>query len=753
MTGETLREAILKPSERGMMAVLKAPLEPMSCSVGCPERRNPDRAQGSAAERPSLRRDCRCRTDWREEQPVSSDPGSGAADARSVAALRSLAVDQVQAARSGHPGLPLGAAPILHTLFSRFVRSDPSEPGWLNRDRFVLSAGHGSALLYAVLHLAGYDIGIDDLRSFRQWGSITPGHPEWGLTPGVDATTGPLGQGIANAVGMAIAETMAAACLNSDAGILVDHRTYVLVSDGDLMEGVALEAAALAGLLRLGKLIVFYDDNDVVIDSRASATHNAEATCASLRAHGWDASEPVDGNDVEAIAAATQRAIDNDRQPSLVRVKTRIGYGSAWADSPRVHGGPLDDADARDLKHSLGEEFVEPFAVPRDVRARWREFERRGAAARAQWNSTLEMVAAARPDIAGELDRLRSPEPVTEERIRSLVPVLDGPEAARHTSGRILNAVAASRTEIVGGAADLAAATLTYIDEGGDYGPADRSGRNIRFGVREHAMGAIVNGIALDGLFRPFASTFLVFASYQANALRMAAMQHLPVIHVFTHDSITVGEDGPTHQPIEMLSTLRATPNTLVLRPADADETISCWVLALDNRNGPTALVLSRIPLPRLDRSRQVGDARRGGYILRPAPDGSEPDMAIVASGSEVSVAAGAAEILAGRGIVAQVVSLPSQEKFLEQDQAYRETILPPSLPRLVVEAGHPQSLWRFAAGMGDVYGISRFGASAPPQVMLEQYGLTAAQVADAAADVARSGRAGVAGGWYGDDG
>ncbi len=669
-------------------------------------------------------------------------PGPGSADARSIAALRSLAVDQVQAARSGHPGLPLGAAPILHTLFSRFLRSDPAEPGWLDRDRFVLSAGHGSALLYAVLHLAGYGVGIDDLRSFRQWGSRTPGHPEFGATPGVDATTGPLGQGIANAVGMAIAETMAAARLNGDGGVLVDHRTYVLVSDGDLMEGIALEATALAGVLRLGKLIVFYDDNDVMIDTRASVTHDADATCAALRAHGWDVSAPVDGSDVEAIAAATQHAIDDETRPSLVRVKTRIGHGSAWEDSPRAHGGALDEADARNLKLALGDEFVEPFAVPEDVRDWWRAFGLRGAEARRRWDATLRTVAATRPDVAAELERLRSPEPVTEELLRSVVPVLDEPEAARFTSARILNAVAALRTDLVGGAADLAAATLAYIDGGGDYGPGDRSGRNIRFGVREHAMGAIANGIALHGLFRPFASTFLVFASYQANALRMAAMQGLPVIHVFTHDSITVGEDGPTHQPVEMLSTLRATPNTLVLRPADADEAISCWVLALEHRDGPTALALSRIPLPRLDRSRQVGDAARGGYILRPAPDGVWPDVAIVASGSEVTVAIGAADILDGRGLVTQVVSLPSQELFLRQDDAYRDEILPPDLPRLVVEAGHPQSLWQFAAGMGAVYGITRFGASAPPQVMLEHFGLTAPQVADAAEAVVRSRRA-----------
>jgi transketolase len=670
---------------------------------------------------------------------MASAPTMAAADARSIASLRGLALDQIQAARSGHLGLPLGAAPILHTLFSRFLVSDPSHPEWINRDRFVLSAGHGSALLYAVLHLAGYQISIDDLRAFRQWGSITPGHPESGRTPGVDATTGPLGQGIANAVGMAISESMAAARLNSNSSALIDHRTYVLVSDGDMMEGVALEAMALAGLLRLGKLIVFYDDNDVVIDSRASATHNADAACASLEAHGWDVSEPIDGNDVEGIAAATQRAIVNTGQPSLVRVKTKIGFGSTFADSSKIHGGAVEASEVANIKRFLGEDYAEPFAVPADVLASWMAFGSRGAAARSAWEAKHAEAAAIRPEVVANLEKWRSREPLSESQLRSMVQALDAPEAMRFAGGRILNALALSRTEIVGGAADLAVVTLAYMTAGGDYAADNRSGRNIRFGVREHAMGAIANGIALHGIFRPFASTFLVFASYQANALRMAALQRLPVIHVFSHDSITVGEDGPTHQPIEMLSTLRATPNTLVLRPADGDEAISCWVLALNNYTGPSAIVLSRLPLPRLDRSGSVGDAMRGGYVVRPALGDALPSVALVASGSEVSVAVQAAAILEDRGIVAQVVSMPSQEVFFEQDQSYRDLILPAGLPRLVVEAGHPQSLWRLVAGNGEVYGVSRFGASAPPDVMLREYGFTPDQVADAAERVSRS--------------
>jgi transketolase len=674
-------------------------------------------------------------------------------DARSVATLRSLALDQVQAARSGHPGMPLGAAPAVHTLFSRFLVADPADPGWLNRDRFVLSAGHASALLYATLHLAGYDLGLDDLRAFRQWGSRTPGHPERGRTPGVEATTGPLGQGVANAVGMAIAETMAAARLNGPAGTVIDHRTFVLASDGDLMEGVSLEAIALAGVLRLGKLTLIYDDNGVVIDSAAAAVHDADAACEAVRAYGWDVSEPVDGEDVEAIAAAIRAALEDESRPSLVRVRTTIGHGSAWAGTPRVHGGPLEDADAAALKQALGDDLAAPFAVPDDVRASWAAFARRGGEARAAWLDGLDRVAAAAPDVIRDLDRLRSPEPLDVARLRDLVPVLDEPEPARFAGGRILAAVAGERPELVGGAADLAAATLTTIPDGGVYGPHDRRGRNIRFGVREHAMGAISNGIAQHGLLRPFASTFLVFAAYEGAALRMAAMQGLPVIHVFTHDSITVGEDGPTHQPIETLAMLRAIPNLLVLRPADTDEAIACWALALERLDGPTALVLARIGLPRLDRSRQVGETRRGGYLLAPAPAGVRADLAIAASGSEVAVAVEAADRLAGRGIVAQVVSLPSQERFLEQDAAYRESVLPPDLPRLVVEAGHPQSLWRLAAGNGRVHAIASFGASAPPPVMLERFGMTPEAVADAAEAVVRGLAAGARGGALGGPG
>ncbi|MEO7131167.1 MAG: transketolase, partial [Dermatophilaceae bacterium] len=384
------------------------------------------------------------------------------ADARSVSTLRSLSLDQVQAANSGHIGLPLGAAPILHTLYSRFLISDPGHPNWINRDRFVLSAGHGSALLYATLHLAGYGIGLDDLRTFRQWSSITPGHPESGLAPGVDATTGPLGQGIANAVGMAIAETMAAERLNTDAGTIIDHRTFVLVSDGDLMEGIALEATALAGVLRLGKLIALYDDNDVVIDGHASITHSADAVCGSLREYGWDVSEQIDGNDVEALARALQKAIDTTDKPSLIRVRTTIGFGSSFAGQPKIHSGALAEPEVRKIKDSFGSDFAEPFSVPADVAESWEPFAQRGAEARVSWESELARVHARRPEIVAELRRWQDAAPVTEAQLRSAVDVLDEPEAARFTSARVLGAVALSDSSIVGGAADLAMATMAY---------------------------------------------------------------------------------------------------------------------------------------------------------------------------------------------------------------------------------------------------------------------------------------------------
>ena len=650
---------------------------------------------------------------------------SADADAASIATLRALSVDQVQQAGIGHIGLPLAVAPVIHTLYSRYLVSDPADPTWINRDRFVLSAGHGSALLYSTLHLAGYAVGTDDLRAFRQLHSITPGHPEVHVTPGVDAGTGPLGQGIANAVGMAIAETMGSARLNTPDTTVIDHRTFAIVSDGDLMEGVALESIALAGVLKLGKLVAFYDDNDIVIDGRASAAHNATATCNAIRELGWQVSEPVDGEDIDAIAAAIDAALADTQRPSLIRVRTLIGIGSTLVDTSKIHSGAVSDDETAHIKSGLGDAHREPFAVPAHVTESWKRFAARGAAARAAWSEAI-----ADSDSVDLMDDwTRHTEAVID--VAGLgVPIPTDPEPVRASGGHLIAAVGDAAPNLVGGSADLASATMAYLPDGGDYAPDNRGGRNIRFGIREHAMGAISNGIALHGLFRPFASTFMMFASYQANALRMAALQDLPVIHVLSHDSIAVGEDGPTHQPIEVLAMLRATPNTTVLRPADAVEAAAAWQLALQNLHGPSILAMSRTALPQLDHSRAVGSALQGGYIIHPA-DGA--DVTLVGSGSEVHLAISAAELLAERGIRAQVVSLVSHEVFFAQSEEYQESVLPLAVPRLVVEASHPNSLYRVAGRNGAVYGISTFGASAPPDVLLEHFGFTPAAIADAA--------------------
>ncbi|MCW5951973.1 MAG: transketolase [Propionibacteriaceae bacterium] len=650
------------------------------------------------------------------------------ADLRSISTLRSLSVDQVQAAGIGHIGLPLAAAPVLHTLYSKFLVSDPREPNWVNRDRFVMSAGHGSALVYAVLHLAGYDLTLTDLKEFRRWGSRTPGHPERDVTPGVDASTGPLGQGIANAVGMAIAETMAAARLNTPQAQVIDHRTWALVSDGDLMEGVALESIALAGVLKLGKLTAYYDDNDIVIDGRASTTHDADAVCAAVAAYGWHVSEPIDAEDLEGLESATRAALADDR-PSLIRVRSIIGIGSRLADTSAIHSGAVPADEADHIKRGLGEGFEAPFFVPGDVTRSWESFADRGGAARAAWLDAVARLADDAPEKADALARWSGGRQRVDVRDLGLA-VPDRPQAIRQTSGTVLAAVAGALDNLVGGSADLASATMTVIPGGGTYSPANRAGRNIAYGIREHAMGAISNGIAQHGLFRPFASTFMVFASYEANALRMAALQNLPVLQVLSHDSIAVGEDGPTHQPIEQLAMLRAIPNMLVLRPADAEETVECWQAALDRCDGPSTLLVSRGPVPELDHTRQLGSIGRGGYVLEPAVN---PDIVLVASGTEVSLAVEASRLLGARGVAAQVVSVPCQEVFLQQDPGYRDSILPPESPRLVVEAAHPLSGYMLAGPLGAVHGVDRFGASAAPGVILEEYGFTPSAIADAA--------------------
>lgn len=652
---------------------------------------------------------------------------------QSINTLRGLSIDQIQAAKSGHPGLPLGMAPAMDTLYRQFLVSDPADPAWFDRDRFVMSCGHGSALVYGVLHLAGYDVTEHDLRAFRQWGSRTPGHPEHGITPGVDATTGPLGQGIANAVGMAIAEQMLSARYNSAAGALVDHRTYVFVSDGDLMEGVGMEAMALAGRLQLGKLIAVYDDNDVVIDGRASVSLDPDGTCAALGALGWEVRGPVHGNDVEHLSRELSAARDSER-PTLIRLKSVIGYGSRLADTSSIHAGVLPGDEVTHIKETLSLDPAATFAVAPEVRQEWSVFASRGADARDAWLATLESVRERDPRLAEEFERVISGEILPPE---VALAGLEGPreaEATRASSGRVLQTFAAADPIYVGGSADLLDATSARIDRSEPFGPQNRAGRQVAYGVREHVMGAIANGMALHGGVRPMCSTFMMFGtSYAGNSVRMAALQELPVIWILTHDSILIGEDGPTHQPIESLAQLRAIPNLLLLRPADFAETEAAWKLALANAHGPSVLALSRLAVPQLDHSLQVGTPDRGGYALVPGEAGRPLDVCLVSTGSEVSLCVAAASLLSERGLNARVVSLPAARVFEAASPEYREEILPAGVRRLVVETSHPSGLWQFAGPNGGVFGVDTFGASAPTERILEEYGFVPEVVADRA--------------------
>lgn len=663
-------------------------------------------------------------------------------DQQCVNALRLLSLDMVQKANSGHPGLPLGAAPMAYVLWTRWLRVNPQNPDWPNRDRFVLSAGHGSALLYSLLHLAGYDLSLDDLRQFRQWGSKTPGHPERGHTPGVETTTGPLGQGFGNAVGMAIAEAQLAACYNRPGHALVDHHTYALVSDGDLMEGVAAEAASLAGHLKLGKLICLYDDNHVTLAGGTDITFT-EDRARRFDAYGWHTVAVTDGNDLAAIDAALAAAHAETARPSLILVHTHIGYGSPEQDSFKAHGAPLGADDVRKTRQALGWPIEPDFLIPDAVLAHFREMTVRDARDEAAWNAALSAYAKDFPDLAEEFRRrLRGELPPGWD---ADIPVFAAEAkglATREASGKVMNAIAPRLPALAGGSADLDPSTKTALKGLGDFNPpaaqnADRqgadsggwshAGRNLHFGVREHAMGAIVNGLAAHGGFIPYGSTFLIFSDYLRPSLRLAALMGLHVVHVFTHDSIAVGEDGPTHQPVEQLASLRAIPNLIVIRPGDANETAVAWRVALETRDRPVILVLSRQELPTLDRSRYAAaqGLRRGAYVLRDAPDG-KPELILLASGSEIGLIVAAAERLQAQGIAVRCVSMPSWELFDALPQAERDAVLPPSVgARLAVELGVPQGWERYTGAQGDMLGVERFGASAQAAVVLREYGFT----------------------------
>ncbi len=646
-------------------------------------------------------------------------------DRLAIHTLRFLAADAVQAANSGHPGLPLGTAPAAWVLWSRHLRHDPADPRWPDRDRFVLSAGHGSALLYSLLHLFGYDLSLDELRQFRQLGSRTPGHPEFGQTPGVETTTGPLGQGLANAVGMALAERMLAARCNDSDHRIVDHRTWVLAGDGDLMEGISHEAASLAGRLGLGRLTVIFDDNDITIDGPATQSCRDDAI-ARFAAYGWHTSSVEDGNDIAAIDEALAEARDVDSAPTFIRLRTTIGYGAPGIEgTSKAHGSPLG-ADAIAGMRARFDWPDSPFYVPAQVRYAAAEFASKGAAARSDWIHAYANWCADHPKQATDFALNRVPAPRDLGVLAALADERGGPMATRQASGAALNALAPVYPALVGGSADLAGSTNTAIP-GGDVSADDYGGRTIHFGVREHAMAAALNGIALHGGLRPFGSTFLVFADYLRPALRLSALMRQPVIYVFTHDSVYVGEDGPTHQPIEHIESLRVIPGLTVLRPADAAETAVAWEIAAGNTDGPTALVLSRQKLPMLAGG-GIDEMREHGFRVVHGAAG-RADVVLAASGSEVALALDAADLLAGRGVSATVISVMWRERL---EQALSAVHLPDA-PVVWAEAGVPTGWRGIASDRDQVIGLRRFGESGPGSQVATHLGLTPVSIANAA--------------------
>jgi transketolase len=652
---------------------------------------------------------------------AAQSQGTETLDGLCINTIRALAMDAVQAAGSGHPGTPMGLAPVAYVLWTRFLRFDPTAPDWPDRDRFVLSAGHASMLLYALLHLTGFDLALDELKRFRKWGSRCPGHPERGLTPGVEVTTGPLGQGFANAVGMAIAERLSATRFNRRDHGIVDHHTYVVCSDGDLMEGVSSEAASLAGNLPLGKLIALYDDNHITIEGSTDLAF-CEQVGKRFDAYGWQVLTVSDANDLKEVESAIAEARAETRRPSLIIVQSVIGYGAPnKAGTAAAHGSPLGEDEVRAAKMNLRWSYKQPFTVPEQARTVFRGAGERGAILHEEWRRRLVPYEAEHADLASEFRRLFGGGlPVGwEESIPRFDPGDD--MATRSASGKVLNAIADTVPELIGGSADLAPSTDTYLEGYGDVSCADFSGRNFHFGVREHAMGAVLNGMAAHGGLRPYGGTFFVFSDYMRPAIRMAALMNLPVIFVFTHDSIGLGEDGPTHQPVEHLAALRAIPELVVIRPADANETAQAWVLAL-KRDGPTALVLTRQKLPVLSPAPE--DAVGRGAYVREEGD----DLVLVATGSEVHLALAARELLERDGIAARVVSMPSWELLAAQPTPYREEVLPVGKRRLAVEAGRGLG---WCAWADDVVSLERFGASAPGDVVLHELGFTPENVAD----------------------
>lgn len=656
-------------------------------------------------------------------------PVDPAVEKLSIDAVRVLSMDAVQQAESGHPGTPMALAPLAYLLFTRHMKHNPADPDWPDRDRFVLSCGHASMLLYSSLYLSGYDLSIQDIRDFRQWGSRTPGHPEYGHTPGVETTTGPLGQGVGNAVGMALAEAQLAARYNRNGMNVVDHHTWFIASDGDLMEGISHEAASYAGFLGLGKLIGFYDDNRITIEGATDLTYTDDAA-ARFSAYGWQVLHVADVNDLAALEEAIAEAKADTARPSLIVVRSRIGYGSPnRVDSAKAHGEPLGMDEIRLTKEALGYPWQEPFRVDDGALAHWREARDRGAAAQQRWMELRREWESAHPELSAELHRRSSGTLPTGWDAD--IPVFNestGSVASRAASGAVLNALAPHLPELVGGSADLAGSNNTTIKGEPSLLPGNLDGRNVHFGIREHGMGAIMNGMALHGGFIPYGGTFLVFSDYMRPAIRLAALMGQQVIYVFTHDSIGLGEDGPTHQPVEHLAALRVIPNLVVLRPADASETAEAWRTAINHRTGPVALVLTRQKLGFIDRTENASAAgvAKGGYVLRDPQDGQHPQVVLMSSGSEVALALEAARRLAADGVPARVVSMASFELFAAQDDDYRNAVLPPGIPRVAIEAAHPMPWYRYVSPSSVMVGLSRFGASAPYQRVYEELGITA---------------------------
>ena len=674
-----------------------------------------------------------------------------ALDALCINTIRMLSVDAVQKANSGHPGAPMGLAPAAYTLWTRFLKHNPRNPEWWDRDRFVLSAGHGSMLLYSMLFLTGYDLPLEQIKQFRQWGSRTPGHPERELTPGVETTTGPLGQGFGNGVGMAMAEAHLAARYNRPGFEIVNHFTYAIVSDGDLMEGVAAEAASLAGHLKLGKLIYLYDNNRISLAGATDLSFTED--CAKrFEAYGWHTLSVENGNDLEAIHGAIRAAREEQSRPSLILLRTHIGFGSPGKqDTFEAHGSPLGEAEVKRTKENLGWPLEPAFYIPKEAQTHFHAAISTGQKAEANWQEHFNAYREKFSDLAREFQQIMSGAlPANWQASIPSFPADPKGLATRAASGKIIAALATALPTLIGGSADLNPSTFTVLPKLGDFESPQRkfidnqgsaggdwnyAGRNIHFGVREHAMGATINGMAAHGGLIPFGSTFLIFSDYMRPSMRLAALMELGVIYVFTHDSIGLGEDGPTHQPVEQLAALRAIPRLIVIRPGDANETSVAWQIAIESRSCPVALVLSRQNVPTLERSQYASadGLRRGAYVLADAP-GGRADIILIGTGSELSLVVAARERLAKQNIHARVVSMPSWELFDQQPEEYRATILPKSVPaRLAVEAALPLGWHRYVGDNGDVVGIERFGASAPGNVVMEKLGFTVDHVVERA--------------------